>query len=433
MPGATGPIRSGLALAAGRYLLEEQIGQGGMAAVFKAHDTALNRTVAVKTMLAALAHDEGLRARFRREAQSAARLSHPSVVAVHDTGEERFEDGVRIPYLVMEFVRGGTLGELLARDAAPGRGLPPDRALALSAEVLAALTASHAAGVVHRDIKPSNVVVTADGRVKVMDFGIARILDVAEQGSPRTALTAVGDLLGTPYYMAPEQFDGRGRVVDGRADLYAVGVMLFQLISGRLPFEGDSGFSLGYLHVTVTAPTLASVGCRVPDPIEELVARALEKRPEDRFRDAHEMRAYIEHVRESANAPAPAPDPYVPPTPPPPTTSPIPPQAPTPIPAPAAPVDPARERADNRLRARRLRHAYGLLIPAFLLQAATRSFAVLPLAFAVWGLWAAAVGGTSRLGQQRGATLGFFQATAFIPLLGHLLLILVSLTRLSGS
>lgn len=206
MAGVTGPIRTGMTLGSGRYRVEEKLGEGGMAAVHKARDTALERAVAVKTMLPGLAHDEHLRARFRREAQSVARLSHPCVVAVHDTGEERFDDGRVIPYLVMEFVRGETLSELLRRQAVPGGGLSPDRALELAAEVLSALAASHAAGIVHRDIKPSNVIVSDEGAVKVMDFGIARSLDPSGPG--RTALTAIGDLIGTPQYMSPEQFEG---------------------------------------------------------------------------------------------------------------------------------------------------------------------------------------------------------------------------------
>lgn len=224
-----------------------------------------------------------------------ARLSHPCVVAVHDTGEERFEDGQLIPYLVMEFVRGATLSELLAESAASGQVLALDSALALTAEVLSALTASHTAGIVHRDIKPSNVVVADDGAVKVMDFGIARALD--GPGAGGTVLTATGGMVGTPHYMSPEQFEGR-RAVDGRSDLYAVGVMLFQLISGQLPFDGDSHISIGYQHATTAAPTLASTGVRVPETVEALVARALEKNPVDRFQDAHAMRAQIEYVRE---------------------------------------------------------------------------------------------------------------------------------------
>ncbi|MFD4759214.1 protein kinase [Streptomyces sp. NPDC058439] len=458
MVGATGPIRTGVALAGGRYRIEEQVGQGGMAAVYKAHDTALNRTVAVKTMLSALAHEEQYRARFRREAQSVARLSHPCVVAVHDTGEERFEDGQLIPYLVMEFVRGATLSELLAESAASGRALALDSALALTAEVLSALTASHTAGIVHRDIKPSNVVVADDGAVKVMDFGIARALD--GPGAGGTVLTATGGMLGTPHYMSPEQFEGR-RAVDGRSDLYAVGVMLFQLISGQLPFDGDSHISIGYQHATTAAPTLASTGVRVPETVEALVARALEKNPVDRFQGAHAMRAQIEYVREQISHAMTQPDAarFVP-TPtavvtstdlvPPPPGEPARPRPayasrggdfpPGPTRALVPPVEgwnqgvgavlgPAQTPAENRKAAQRLRGAYLLLVPAFLLQATPDFLAFVPLVIAAWGIWLTARGGSSRPGQQRSVSLAVFQATALVPLLGHVLLAIVSLAR----
>ncbi|MFI6725798.1 protein kinase [Streptomyces sp. R-74717] len=464
--GATGPIRTGVALAGGRYRIEEQVGQGGMAAVYKAHDTALNRTVAVKTMLATLAHDEQYRARFRREAQSVARLSHPCVVAVHDTGEEQFEDGQLIPYLVMEFVRGATLSALLAESAGSGRGIPLDTALHLTTEVLSALAASHAAGIVHRDIKPSNVVVADDGAVKVMDFGIARTLDVSGSEAGRTVLTATGSAIGTPHYMSPEQFEGR-RAVDGRSDLYAVGVMLFQLISGQLPFDGDSYISIGYLHATTAAPTLASMGIRVPEPVEALVARALEKSPEDRFQDAHVMRAQTEYVGEQlSNAvtqpgtvrsvPAPAPtavvtsmDPFPQPLVEPaqprtadayaahdgdlvsgPTTAPVPPVVGWNHSVGVAP-DQAQKQAENKKSAQHLRWAYILLVPAFLLQAVPAFLAFLPLIFAVSGIWLTATGGSSRPGQQRSVSLAVFQATALAPLLGHVLLAIAALVRLA--
>ncbi|MFE3602418.1 protein kinase [Streptomyces sp. NPDC059142] len=454
MAGVTGPIRTGVTLAGGRYRIEEQVGQGGMAAVHKAHDTALDRTVAVKSMLAALAYDERCRARFRREAQAVAGLSHPCVVAVHDTGEERFEDGRTAPYLVMEFVRGETLSALLARSSATGGGLPLDRALELTAEVLSALTASHAAGIVHRDIKPSNVIVTDAGALKVMDFGIARALDVS--GPERTALTATGMTPGTPQYMSPEQFEGR-RPVDGRSDLYAVGVVLFQLITGELPFDGDSFISLGYLHVTTAAPTLASAGVPVPAGVEALVARALEKNPDDRFQDAHEMRARIEYLRErvhgaatitAAARPAPrppaavaTPHPVLPPLPP---TPPPTPPSPSPVAAHAyrsgpgrppahgvrAVPDPVRAPADNKARAARLRRAYGLLAPAVMLQAFPGSLSLIPLICCGFGVWLSARGGSSPVGQRRSVPLAVFQATAFIPLLAHVLLGLVSAAQL---
>ncbi|MEV7087115.1 protein kinase [Streptomyces sp. NPDC093085] len=301
MVGVTGPIRTGVALAGGRYRIGEQVGQGGMATVHRAHDTALNRTVAVKSMLTELAHDEQCRVRFRREAQSVARLSHASVVAVHDTGEERFADGQVIPYLVMEFVHGDPLNMLLARSVGPG-GIPGavglDRALELTAEVLSALIASHTAGIVHRDIKPSNVIVAEGGAVKVMDFGIARILDAPGQEGARTALTMAGSAIGTPQYMSPEQFEGR-LTVDGRTDLYAVGVLLFQLVSGNVPFDGASHISIGFLHVTGEVPTLASRGIGVPAEVEAVIARALRKDPAERFPDARSMRDEVVRVREN--------------------------------------------------------------------------------------------------------------------------------------
>ncbi|MCX4785753.1 MULTISPECIES: protein kinase domain-containing protein [unclassified Streptomyces] len=454
----TDPHRGG---AGGRALPYRGAGRPGRYGCrLQAHDTALNRTVAVKTMLSALAHEEQYRARFRREAQSVARLSHPCVVAVHDTGEERFEDGQLIPYLVMEFVRGATLSELLAESAASGQVLALDSALALTAEVLSALTASHTAGIVHRDIKPSNVVVADDGAVKVMDFGIARALD--GPGAGGTVLTATGGMVGTPHYMSPEQFEGR-RAVDGRSDLYAVGVMLFQLISGQLPFDGDSHISIGYQHATTAAPTLASTGVRVPETVEALVARALEKNPVDRFQDAHAMRAQIEYVREQISHAMTQPDAarFVPmPTavvtstdlvPPPPgeAARPRPADAyasrggdfpPGPTRALVPPVEgwnqgvgavlgPAQTPAENRKAAQRLRGAYLLLVPAFLLQATPDFLAFVPLVIAAWGIWFTARGGSSRPEQQRSVSLAVFQATALVPLLGHVLLAVVSLAR----
>ncbi|MEV7399000.1 protein kinase [Streptomyces sp. NPDC091267] len=451
MTGGTGPIRTGVTLAGGRYRVEEKLGEGGMAAVHKAHDTALDRTVAVKTMLAGLAHDERFRARFRREAQSVARLSHPCVVAVHDTGEERLKDGRVVPYLVMEFVHGETLSDLLWRQAGPDAGLSLDLALELAAEMLSALAASHAAGIVHRDIKPSNVMVSHEGAVKVMDFGIARSLDASGPG--QSVLTATGSAFGTPHYMSPEQFEDT-RAVDGRSDLYAVGVVLFQLITGRLPFDSDSVFSIGYLHATTRAPTLASAGVRVPDAVEALVARALEKAPADRFQDAHAMRAGIEHARQAVTHPPTQPDsarradmrPDPADTPPAGFPSLLTMDA-QPAPAhgqPWAPdvLPPAREqaagtapvaamtRAERRKRGQQLRLAYLLLIPAFLLQAGPVPVAVAGAVPAAAGIWLTVRGGSSGAGQRRSASLAVFQATAIVPLLGHALIAVTALVRL---
>ncbi|MFG2985271.1 protein kinase [Streptomyces sp. NPDC048258] len=290
-------IGPGQSLAQGRYVIEELIGEGGMAAVHRARDTALDRPVAVKTMNAAVAADAGSRERFRREAKAVAAISHAGVVAVHDVGEEELPSG-RVPYIVMEYVHGRTLGH-----SVPGRpgDLPLADALRLVSGILAALGASHARGMVHRDIKPANVMVGQDGSVKVMDFGIARALD-----HQATALTGTGFTVGTPHYMSPEQFEP-GRPVDGRSDLYAVGVVLFQLLTGGLPFDGDSGFRIGYQHVTAKPPALAELGAHVPPETEALVARALAKNPDDRFPDADSMRAEVERIRLAAVTAARAP------------------------------------------------------------------------------------------------------------------------------
>ncbi|MEV4878723.1 protein kinase domain-containing protein [Streptomyces cyaneofuscatus] len=282
----------GARLAHGRYVIEELVGAGGMAAVHRARDTALDRTVAIKTMHPALAADTGGRERFRREARSAAALMHAHVVAVHDVGEEELADG-RVPYLVMEYVEGRTLSHFVP--SRPG-GLPLPEALRFVAEILDALAASHDRGLVHRDIKPANVMITTAGSAKVMDFGIARALD-----GQATALTGTGHMVGTPHYMAPEQFES-SRPIDGRADLYAVGVVLFQLLTGAVPFDADSGWRIGYLHITAEPPGLAALGVRVPAPVQALLTRALAKDPDDRFPDARAMRAQILGVARGAAA-----------------------------------------------------------------------------------------------------------------------------------
>ncbi|MEU9856360.1 protein kinase [Streptomyces sp. NPDC047974] len=279
----TGGIGPGVRLAQGRFLIEELLGTGGMAAVYRAHDDALGRTVAIKTMTAVPGGDPTGRERFRREARAAAALSHAHVVAVHDVLEEEVA-GVRVPYLVMEYVRGRTLSHYVP--SGPG-GLPLAEALRFASEILDALAASHAEGLVHRDVKPANVMVTEAGSVKVMDFGIARALD-----GQATALTGTGFIVGTPHYMAPEQFTA-GRAIDPRCDLYAVGVILFQLLTGKVPFDAESGFQIGYQHVTSQPPLLSALGAQVPGEVQALLTRALAKSPQDRYPDARSMRAQI--------------------------------------------------------------------------------------------------------------------------------------------
>ncbi|MET3983390.1 serine/threonine-protein kinase [Streptomyces sp. PvR034] len=277
-------LAAGATLAQGRYRIQGLIGGGGMAQVYRARDERLARTVALKAMRGDLPHDPGWAARFRREAQAMAALSHPNVVAVHDTGEEVGPGGGEpVPFIVMELVAGRSLGDHL-RERGP---LPAAEALDLAAQVLAALAAAHAQALVHRDIKPANVLLTGDGTAKVADFGIASTAESADAG-----LTRTGTAIGTPSYMSPEQVEGR-RGVDGRSDLYSLGVVLFQMLSGRLPFEAESGYAVGYLHVHTPPPTLAEFGIEVPAPVQGILDAALAKRPQDRFPDAATMRAAV--------------------------------------------------------------------------------------------------------------------------------------------
>ncbi|MEV4189914.1 serine/threonine-protein kinase [Streptomyces toxytricini] len=276
----------GSVLAGGRYRIEEKLGSGGMADVYRACDIELARMVALKAMRPGLSSEEGYPARFRREAQAMAALNHPHVVAVHDMGDEP------VPFIVMELIQGGSLADLLGA----GRPVPVAQALGLASQVLAGLAVAHAHGLVHRDIKPGNVLLAADGTAKVADFGIAR----AAEGAG-TVLTRTGRLVGTPSFMSPEQVLGRPDI-DGRSDLYSVGVMLFQMITGRLPFEADSGYAIGYLHLTAPPPTLASTGVAAGPAVEAVVARALAKDPAQRYPDAASMRAALQEPAPTRSA-----------------------------------------------------------------------------------------------------------------------------------
>ena len=215
-----------------RYQVGEVIGRGGMAEVHEGRDLRLGRRVAIKILRPDLAKDPTFQERFRREAQSAAALNHPNIVAVYDTGEDTLIDpngqDVVVPYIVMEYVDGMTLRQLLAS----GRRLLPERALEIAAGVLTALDYAHRHGIVHRDIKPANVMLTRNGDVKVMDFGIARAVN--ESGQTMTSASAV---MGTAQYLSPEQ--ARGEVVDARSDLYSTGVLLYELLVGQPPFTGE--------------------------------------------------------------------------------------------------------------------------------------------------------------------------------------------------
>jgi len=259
-----------------------------MAEVLEGRDLRLGRRVAVKILRPDLAKDPAFQARFRREAQSAASLNHPNIVAVYDTGEDILgDDGktVIVPYIVMEHVEGQTLRQLLAS----GRRLLPERALEITSGILAALDYSHRHGIVHRDIKPANVMLTQTGDVKVMDFGIARAL--ADASATMTAASAV---MGTAQYLSPEQ--ARGEVVDARSDLYSTGCLLYELLTGRPPFQGDSPVSVAYQHVSETPLPPSQIDPAVPPSLDPLVLKALAKDPNDRYQSAADFRADVERA-----------------------------------------------------------------------------------------------------------------------------------------
>ncbi|WP_066944709.1 protein kinase domain-containing protein [Streptomyces lushanensis] len=303
--GARGRYAGG-SVAGGRYQLRELLGEGGMASVYLAYDTALDRKVAIKTLHTELGREQSFRERFRREAQAVAKLSHTNVVSVFDTGEDTVQEsgaaagsGEPMPYIVMEYVEGHPLGSVLQRDIAQYGAMPADKALKVTADVLAALEASHEMGLVHRDIKPGNVMMTKRGVVKVMDFGIARAMQ-----SGVTSMTQTGMVVGTPQYLSPEQ--ALGRAVDARSDLYSVGIMLFQLLTGRLPFDADSPLAIAYAHVQEEPVAPSTVNRSITPAMDALVARALKKNPNERFPSASAMRDECARVLSAGQAGAPA-------------------------------------------------------------------------------------------------------------------------------
>ncbi|MER5525075.1 protein kinase [Streptomyces sp. NPDC002677] len=296
----------GRALAGGRYQLRDLLGAGGMASVHLAYDSVLDRQVAIKTLHTELGREQAFRERFRREAQAVAKLTHTNIVSVFDTGEEDL-DGSTMPYIVMEYVEGRPLGSVLDEDVTRYGAIPADKALKITADVLAALEISHEMGLVHRDIKPGNVMVTKRGVVKVMDFGIARAMQ-----SGVTSMTQTGMVVGTPQYLSPEQALGRG--VDARSDLYSVGIMLFQLVTGRLPFDADSPLAIAYAHVQEEPVAPSSVNRALPPAVDALVARALKKNPNERFPTAESMRDECLRVAASLQPAAPSIVPGIPPT-----------------------------------------------------------------------------------------------------------------------
>jgi serine/threonine-protein kinase len=267
-------------LLGGRYQVGELLGYGGMAEVHKGRDLRLGRDVAIKMLRTDLARDATFQERFRREAQNSAALNHPAIVAVYDTGEEISSTGEKLPFIVMEFVNGRTLKEVLGQE---GR-LQTRRALEIIADICAALEFSHRHGIIHRDIKPGNVMITPNGQVKVMDFGIARAL-----ASGATTMTQTSAVIGTAQYLSPEQ--ARGESVDARSDVYAAGCVLFELLVGHPPFVGDSPVSVAYQHVREEPKAPSSINREVPPDVDAIVLKALSKNPINRYQSAQEMRA----------------------------------------------------------------------------------------------------------------------------------------------
>src|SRR4051812_34020604 len=267
-----------------RYELGGLLGHGGMAEVYRAADTRLGRDVAIKVLRSDLARDPSFLARFRREAQSAASLNHPMIVAVYDTGQDNSVTPP-LPYIVMEYIRGKTLREVLQSE---GR-LTPQRATEIVADVCSALDYSHRAGIIHRDIKPGNVMLTGEGAVKVMDFGIARAV-----AATTSTVTATAAVMGTAQYLSPEQ--ARGESVDARSDLYSTGVLFYELLTGRPPFTGDSPVAIAYQHVREDPAPPSTSEPDLPPDLDAVVLKALAKNPDNRYQSAQEMREDLERA-----------------------------------------------------------------------------------------------------------------------------------------
>ena len=257
----------------GRYEVIEKVGQGGMAEVYRARDDLLGREVAVKVLAERLSTDRSFVERFRREAQAAANLSHPNIVSLYDFGNDE-----AAYFIVMELIDGRGLETVISDDGP----LLPERAAEIAADVARALDRAHTAGLVHRDIKPSNIMITSYGQTKVTDFGIARALGDGEQ-----TMTQTGMVIGTASYLSPEQ--AQGNPVDARSDVYALGCVLYEMLTGRAPFQGDTPLSIAYKHVREDAQTPSSVNPDVPEALDAVTMKALAKNPDNRYQTAREM------------------------------------------------------------------------------------------------------------------------------------------------
>lgn len=284
-------MRPELDTIAGRYVLEAEISKGGMATVWRARDDVLARPVAVKILHPHLSEDDAFLERFRREALAAARLTHPYIVSIYDTGTHPRAGDADLHYIVMELCGGGTLAEVLAEN----RFLPPQRVASIGRTVCDALGYAHGQGIVHRDVKPANVLIADDGMLKVADFGIAKA------AFSKSDITTTGSILGTVTYLSPEQ--SRGEEPDPRSDLYGLGIMLYELLVGRPPFVAETQIATAMMHVNEAPPPVRSIKPGIPRPLEAAIMKALEKDPDRRFQTALEMAAALDAPGSRPRAP----------------------------------------------------------------------------------------------------------------------------------
>ncbi len=266
----------------GKYQLFERLGRGGMAEVYRAHHISLDRYVAIKVLHAFLADDPEFKERFEKEARNIARLKHPNIVQVYDFENDTENESY---YMVMELVEGPTLKDVLTRLSERGQVMPLPEAIRIIREAAGALAYAHSQKMIHRDVKPANLMLDRDNRVVLTDFGIAKIVTGAQ-------FTASGGMVGTPAFMAPEQ--GLGDAGDERSDLYSLGVILFQLVTGQLPYDADTPLAIILKHLNEPIPTSRSINPQVPEPIDQIVQRLMAKDPVDRYQTANELIADLE-------------------------------------------------------------------------------------------------------------------------------------------